>query len=130
MNTDTIQVRLSAKFVENSEEILRKKIASYNLGDEFKYAVAVLKLSINNGEKSTGANIGLVITPVVHYIVPFITEDLAKQYCEEISSTSRQFMMFLRVENGRAVYENGDINVIKLPDENKIVQEITVNLVD
>jgi hypothetical protein len=100
-----LQVELTAQFAENSGDRLRKQIQSYNLGEEFNYAVVVLKLSITNGEKIVSESVALVINPQVHYIVPFINKELAEEYCKELSQTDK-LMMLLEVKNGKAILDD------------------------
>jgi len=102
----TLNCRLDPSGVEN----LQKKLQFYNLGKEFKFAIAVLKLSIDNGENTMRSVVDINLIPKVQYITPFVSEELARKYEDELLCLDK-LIMFLPVgEDGRVILKNININ--------------------
>ena len=102
---EKLEIKLNASLDERCNEVLSKKISSYNLGEEFNYAVVVFNLSITGGDNTINDTVNVKIIPKVRYITPFISKKLAEQYCTELSSLNK-IMMLLEVHNGRAIVKN------------------------
>jgi len=98
----TLNCRLDPSGVEN----LQRKLKSYNLGKEFKFAVAVLKLSIANGENTMRS----VVDINVQYITPFVSEELARKYEDELLCLDKLIMFLPIGEDGRVILKNININ--------------------
>jgi len=114
--SNKINVVIKTKINEKGKENLRMKLKSYNLGKEFNYAIAVLKLNIVNGESEGETKNSLVVNliPKVQYITPFVSEKLAKEYHDELFLLDK-LIMFLEIgEDGRVVLEDNIVdNVIE-----------------
>jgi len=108
-----LNVVLNCKLNPLGVENLQKKLKSYNLGKEFNYAIAVLKILVGNGENSKEDNINGLSVSVnfilkVQYITPFVNKELAEKYLDELLSLNK-LVMFLPIgEDGRVILE--DIN--------------------
>lgn len=106
--SETATITLKTKLDEKGVENLQKKLRSYNLGEEFNYAVAVLKLLIANGETDTKSTV-IKLVPKVQYITPFVSKELAEKYRDELYSLSK-LVMFLPVnKDGRVDFEDFNI---------------------
>jgi len=102
----TLNCRLSRSGVID----LQKKLQSYNLGKEFKFAIAVLKLSIANGENTMRSVVDINLIPKVQYITPFVSEELARKYEDELLCLDKLIMFLPIGEDGRVILKNININ--------------------
>jgi hypothetical protein len=107
--SQNLEVKVQAIFDKESDNILNQKLKSYNLGKEFNYAVAVLRLSITNSENDSKDSLTINLIPKVQYVAPFVTKKLAQAYIEELSGLDK-LIMFLPVENGKIVVKKEDID--------------------
>jgi hypothetical protein len=102
------ELKVNAILLKNSEYILKEKLKTYNLGKEFNYAVAVIKLLIINSQHEKKENLEIELIPKVQFVTPFVTRKLANDYCKELS-TQNKIMMLLNVENGKIIAKNEDV---------------------
>jgi len=108
--SNKLNATLNCKLDPSGVENLQKKLKSYNLGKEFKFAIAVLKLSIANGENIMRSVGDINLIPKVQYITPFVSEELARKYEDELLCLDKLIMFLPIGEDGRVVLKNININ--------------------
>lgn len=105
-----LTITVKAKLDEKGKENLQKKLKSYNLGKDFNYAIAVLKLNIANCESDAKEPLVIRVIPKVQYITPFVSKELAEKYMNELSNVDK-LMMFLKVgEDGRVILKENEVD--------------------
>jgi len=110
-----INVMVDCKLDKKGIENFQKELKSYDIGKEFNYAVAIIKVSIANGEDSKENNInGLSVNLIlkVQYITPFVNKELAEKYQDELMSLNKLVMFMPIGEDGRVVLEDIDFKSI------------------
>jgi len=106
--SNKLEIQIEGCLEKTSKTILGQELKSYNLGKEFNYAVAVLKLLITNSESETKGKVTINLVPKVQYVTPFVTKKLAETYCKELSEQDK-IMLLLPVSDGKIVVKDEDI---------------------
>jgi len=109
-----VECKLDKKGVED----FQKGLKSYDIGKEFNYAVAIIEISIvdRDNEKEINNTVGINVAPKIQYIIPFVSEKLAKEYHDELLSFNK-LIMFLEIgEDGKVILEDDDNGINKLTD--------------
>ena len=113
--SEKINVMVDCKLDKKGVEDFQKKLKSYDIGNEFNYAVAIIEILIidRDNEKEINNRIDINIAPKIQYIIPFVSKKLAEKYLEELS-TLKRLTMFLSID------KDGKVNLEKNNVENNI----------
>jgi len=120
--SDKINVMVDCKLDKKGVEDFQKELKSYDIGKEFNYAVAIIKVLIANGEdctNNTNEIVGINVVPKIQYIVPFVSKELAEKYLEELSVFKKMTMFIPVDENGRLVIKDYNVENTMNEYENK-----------
>jgi len=120
--TEKINVIVKCQLDKKRVEEFQKELKSYDIGKEFNYAVAIIKVLIANGEdctNNTNEIVGINIVPKIQYIVPFVSKELAEKYLEELSVFKKMTMFIPVDENGKLVIKDYNVENTMNEYENK-----------
>ena len=120
--SDKINVMVDCKLDKKGIENFQKELKSYDIGKEFNYAVAIIKVLIANGEDhtdNTNEILGINIVTKVQYIVPFVSKELAEKYLEELSVFKKMTMFIPVDEDGKLVVKDYNVENTMNEYENK-----------
>jgi len=120
--TEKINVVVDYKLDKKGVEEFQKELKSYNLGKEFNYAVAIIKVLITNGKDCTNDTNEIVeinVVPKIQYIIPFVSKELAEKYLKELSIFKKMTMFIPVDENGKLVIKDYNVENTMNEYENK-----------
>ena len=109
--SDKINVMVKCQLDKKGVEDFQKELKSYDIGNQFNYAVAIIEILIidRDNEKEINNTIEINVAPKIQYIIPFVSKKLAEKYLEELS-TLKRLTMFLSInEDGKVDLKKNDI---------------------